>query len=193
MPALTSQRLSITGPLLRFGLLAVLALILGGMILADPELHTVAVRGGDLAVTLPVSVEGWHVKPSTGNLLLSAETRLSLATLEIVDTELPAQSDLRAFTAQRVSLGRVHARDLFVWEEGPERYGSNTYHAVKWTASERLGPLPLKVSYWTLDHYVAHKGTYLRMTLRYPHFMWRYFRPDRILIGGSLMLEGPMP
>lgn len=175
------------GPLLRFGLLVALALVLGRIVLADPGLQTIAVPERQLSITLPESLEGWKAVPGTGNLILTAATRLSLATLEIVDTELPAEGDIRAFTAERLRTIRANgARGYLLWEEGPERYGPMTYHAAKWTALAPLGPL--SVTYWSLDHYIVHNGSYLRMTLRYPDFMWRYFRPDRWMIGGSLEL-----
>lgn len=176
------------GTLARFAFFAALSVWFGYVAMADPAVMTLAVPERDLSLVLPVTPEGWRAEPSEGDQLLRASTRLRLATLEVVDTGLAVSGDLGALMAERAAATRATFRNHIIWEQGAERFAGGLHQSVKWTARQPLAFLPLTVEYWSLDYYIPHQETYLRLTLRYPNFMWRYFRPDRMVIGSSLRL-----
>lgn len=171
--------------LIRLALLLSLSMWLGSIVMADPGIQTVELPQAGMTITLPSSVEGWRTVPPSGALYRAA-TRWSLATLEIADTGEPVQTPVAQYIEKRTQELRPQVKQLIVWEITESALGRRKLKTVKWTSQERLVSLPLRVEYWSIDYYVPMEKNYLRISYRYPDFLWRYFRPDWTMFSAGL-------
>ena len=171
--------------LIRLALFLGLSIWLGSLVMTDPGIKTVELPQAGMTMTLPHSLEGWHAVPTSGALYRAA-TRLSLATLEIVDTGEPSQTPIAQYIERRTQELRPQVKELIVWEITDSLMGRRKLKTVKWTSQERIASLPVRVEYWSIDYYVPTENNYLRISFRYPDFLWRYFRPDLTMFSAGL-------
>lgn len=172
---------------LRLPLFIVLALWLGFLVEATPGTATYRLTDGS-SVTLPRSLEGWHLEPGEGDMLLHGGTRFGTMELEIEKTHVPVGANLSAYIAERHTKLFAANDDYQIRLKGELKpFGPNqlpTSHAVY--NGKFLGLFTTR--YAQHDVYLPYKWSYVRVGLYYPEFLDDYMTPDTLFLANNLKL-----
>lgn len=137
-----------------------------------------------LSVTLPRSLEGWRLIPtSVPDQVLLATTRGGLVTFSAEKTAAPASTPLEAYSDQQEALWRPHLPGYDLQIRAPERFGRlSGYTTIKEYTGSFLG---LAMRRQRLDFYFPHRGFIYHVRYDVPEKLLTYFRPDyRLIITG---------
>ncbi len=176
-------------PYIRLVIFAAIAFALGLVVQQDPGQQTLTITEKGVSITVPRSLEGWHVEQGKGDVLATAATRLGTMSVEMVEVPVTSEEQLAAYMKERHLSFSQGKPDYIVWHEGLDyKFGLRYALAYKATYTDRFLGLPIDAEYWQQDVYWPYKDHYVRIGLRYPDFLARYIEPDRMFIAAGIKL-----
>ncbi|HWI63747.1 MAG TPA: hypothetical protein VNT75_18075 [Symbiobacteriaceae bacterium] len=175
---------------LRLLIYSAAALWLGYLVLATPEITVFQLAGDRGYIGVPASLEGWSLAEGSGDLLVQGHTRLGLMTLEVERTGVPLDGALTAYISQRHARLFLDHDDYQVRLKGEyQPFGIHHVPTARAVYDGELLGLKVRMvqhdAYWLLDE------RYVRIGMRFPEFLDRYFWADQYFIATYLNLRLP--
>ncbi|HYF95766.1 MAG TPA: hypothetical protein VD969_26415 [Symbiobacteriaceae bacterium] len=176
----------------RLLLLVVAAGVIGFLAEATPGITVFQLQGNLGYIAVPRSLEGWQLTPGPGDVLVQGRTRLGLMELELEKTNVPIRDDLVPDNLTAYIAGRHSC--LFQAHEGYQArlhgeyqpFGIHRVPTARAVYDAKLLGLPVRMvqhdAYWQLQ------SQYVRVGMRFPEFLDRYFWPDQYFIANYLNL-----
>lgn len=157
------------------------AMILSYLVLRSPsDLTKVSFDGG--SVTVPASLEGWEVKPGTGDQLAQGKTRFGTLELEITRTHIGLRGDIKAYVRRQHEKAFRERADYQVRLQGEERYWGARIFAPVGRAAYTGRFMGIQTQYIQHDVYLPYKGEYARVALKYPAFLYKLISLDEAIL-----------